>query len=202
MSTAAVSAGTPKGRYREIFRKYAASRDSLIPILQAVQESEGYVSGESIAATSDYLDLPESKIFGVATFYNQFRLSAPGRCQVQICRGTACHVKASLNLLEVLQQELGIEPGETTRDGLFSLETVACLGACSIAPVMTVNGEFYGRLDKKTVVRALGEIRNREAGGTAAEVAPGAAADAATASARPAADVAPGPAAGKGGEHA
>jgi NADH-quinone oxidoreductase subunit E len=167
MSTATVARGEPRGRYGRILRKHAASRDSLIPILQAVQESEGYVCGESIAAISDYLDLPESKIFGVATFYNQFRLSAPGRYQVQICRGTACHVKGSLNLLEVLQQELGIQAGETTRDGLFSLETVACLGACSIAPVMRVNGEFHGRLDKKAVVRALDEIRGREAEGGA-----------------------------------
>jgi NADH-quinone oxidoreductase subunit E len=105
------------------------------------------------------MGLPEAKIFGVATFYNQFRLSAPGKYQVQICRGTACHVKGSFNLLEALQRELGIEAGATTRDGLFSLEVVACLGACSIAPVMTVNGEFYGRLDKKIVEKTIRELR-------------------------------------------
>jgi NADH-quinone oxidoreductase subunit E len=128
-------------------------------MLQAVQEQEGYISRESICEISDYMGLPEAKIFGVATFYNQFRLSAPGKYQVQICRGTACHVKGSFNLLEALQRELGIEAGATTRDGLFSLEVVACLGACSIAPVMTVNGEFYGRLDKKRVEKTIRELR-------------------------------------------
>jgi len=144
----------------ETIRRYPPSREYLIPMLQAVQEREGYISKESIYEISDYMGLPESKIFGVATFYNQFRLSAPGKYQVQICRGTACHVKGSFNLLETLQRELGIEAGATTRDGLFSLETVACLGACSIAPVMTVNGEFYGRLEKKVVEKTIRGLRS------------------------------------------
>ena len=166
--SAAGGVGTmdPRGPYDTILRKYPPSRDSLIPILQAVQEFEGYVSRQSILAISDYLDLPESKIFGVATFYNQFRLNPPGRCQIQICRGTACHVKGSFNLLEVLQQELGIQAGQTTRDGRFSLETVACLGACSIAPVMTANGEFYGRLDKKAVLGTLEALKAQEEPGS------------------------------------
>ena len=144
----------------ETIRRYPPSREYLIPMLQAVQEREGYISKESIYEISDYMGLPESKIFGVATFYNQFRLNAPGKYQVQICRGTACHVKGSFNLLETLQRELGIEAGATTRDGLFSLETVACLGACSIAPVMTVNGEFYGRLEKKVVEKTIRGLRS------------------------------------------
>jgi NADH-quinone oxidoreductase subunit E len=144
----------------ESFRRYPASREYLIPMLQAVQEQEGYISKQSICEISDYMGLPESKIFGVATFYNQFRLNAPGKHQVAICRGTACHVKGSFNLLETLQRELGIEAGATTRDRLFSLETVACVGACSIAPVMTVDGEFYGRLDKKAVEKILRELRH------------------------------------------
>jgi NADH-quinone oxidoreductase subunit E len=144
----------------ETIRSYPPSRDYLIPMLQAVQEKEGYISRESIGEISEYMGLPESKIFGVATFYNQFRLNAPGKYQVAICRGTACHVKGSFNLLETLQRELGIEAGATSRDGLFSLETVACIGACSIAPVMTVNGEFYGRLDKKTVEKIIRGLRS------------------------------------------
>ncbi len=143
-------------------KRYPPSRDYLIPMLQAVQEEEGYISRESIGEISDYMGLPESKIFGVATFYNQFRLNPPGKYQVAICRGTACHVKGSFNLLETLQRELGIEAGATTRDGLFSLETVACIGACSIAPVMTVNGEFYGRLDKKAVEKTIRALKARE----------------------------------------
>jgi NADH-quinone oxidoreductase E subunit len=133
----------------EVIQQFPRSREHLISILQEVQAEYGYLSRESINTISGYLNLPSSKIFGVATFYNQFKLNAPGRIQVAICRGTACHVKGSLNLLDACQQALGIEVGQTTKDGLFSLETVACLGCCSIAPAMMVNGKFYGRVDKK-----------------------------------------------------
>jgi len=135
----------------EVIAKYPKSREQLISILQEVQAEYGYLSRESINTISSYLNLPSSKIFGVATFYNQFKLNAPGSIQVALCRGTACHVKGSLNLLDTCRQLLGIEVGETTKDGLFSLETVACLGCCSIAPAMMVNGRFFGRLDKKQV---------------------------------------------------
>ena len=135
----------------EVIAKYPKSREHLISILQEVQAEYGYLSRDSINRISDYLGLPSSKIFGVATFYNQFRLKAPGRIQISMCRGTACHVKGSLNLLDACTQALGIEVGETTKDGLFSIETVACLGCCSIAPAMMVNGRFFGRLDKKKV---------------------------------------------------
>jgi NADH-quinone oxidoreductase subunit E len=133
----------------EVIAKYPKSREHLISILQEVQAEYGFLSKESIERISSYLTLPSSKIFGVATFYNQFKLNAPGRIQIAICRGTACHVKGSLNLLDSCTQLLGIEAGKTTKDGLFSLETVACLGCCSIAPAMMVNGKFFGRLDKK-----------------------------------------------------
>jgi len=136
---------------QELMTRYPKSRENLISILQEVQEEYGYLSRESISRISEYLGLPTSKIFGVATFYNQFKLNAPGRIQIAMCRGTACHVKGSLNLLDACRQALGIEVGQTTKDGLFSLETVACLGCCSIAPAMMVNGKFFGRLDKKKV---------------------------------------------------
>jgi len=143
----------------EIIERYPSTRDSLIPLLQDIQEKNGFLSKENIYSIADHLDLPESKIFGVATFYNQFKLNPPGKYQIQVCRGTACHVKGSLNLLEFLKQELGIVPGETTVDGFFSLEVVACLGACSIAPVMTINHRFYGRLDKKKVEDVMKTLR-------------------------------------------
>jgi len=133
----------------ELMKKYPRSREHLISILQEVQAELGYLSRESIVRISAYLNLPSSKVFGVATFYNQFRLNAPGRIQIAICRGTACHVKGSLNLLDTCRQLLEIEVGQTSRDGLFSLETVACLGCCSIAPALMVNGRFFGRLDRK-----------------------------------------------------
>ena len=151
--------------YGDILSRFPGTRDYLIPILQEIQEREGYLSEKSIYEVADYLDLPESKIFGVATFYNQFKLTKPGKYQIQICRGTACHVKGSFDLLETLQRELGIMPGDTTPDGLFSLETVACLGACSIAPVITVNGEFFGRLDNKKVVTLIDALRKQESSG-------------------------------------
>ena len=142
--------------------KHPRERGSLISILQDLQEKHGYLSREGIHEVADYLELPVSKVYGVATFYNQFTLVPPGKYRIQICRGTACHVKGSLNLLEQLELELGVGPGQTTKDRLFTLETVACLGACSIAPVMTVNGEFHGRLDKEKLRAVLKGIRAAE----------------------------------------
>lgn len=143
----------------EVMGKYPPQREHLISILQEVQGEYGYLSRESIDRISGYLGLPSSKIFGVATFYNQFRLNAPGRIQVAVCRGTACHVKGSLSLLDSVKTLLGIEEGQTTRDGLFSLETVACLGCCSIAPVIMANGKFFGRLDKKKLEALVEQFR-------------------------------------------
>ncbi len=139
----------------EIVKQYPRAREHLISLLQSVQAEYGYLSRESIDRISGYLGLPSSKIYGVATFYNQFKLNAPGRIQVSICRGTACHVKGSLNLLDSCRQLLGIEVGQTTRDGLFSLETVACLGCCSIAPALVANGRFFGRLDRKRLEKLI-----------------------------------------------
>ena len=146
-----------------ILRRYPrGERRWLIPILQDTQEHFGYLPEEAICRVSDYLRVPTSKIYGVATFYNQFRLIAPGKYVVRVCRGTACHVKGSALLLEKLVQELKIQPGQTTRDGLFSIETVACIGACSIAPVIAVNNEFHGRVGPKEVPRILGQYRKQE----------------------------------------
>ena len=118
------------GAIEEILKEYPnAGRDSLIPILQDVQDQCGYLSREAIARIGKHLRLPASKIYGVATFYNQFRFTPLGRYHVQLCRGTACHVKGSFALLDVLKQELGIAPGQTSKDGSFSLEVVACIGA-------------------------------------------------------------------------
>lgn len=109
-----------------------AGRDKLIPVLQEVQEAEGFLSRESVELIGNHLKLPTSKIFGVATFYNQFRFEPAGRFHIQICRGTACHVKGSAPILDSLVKELGVQPGRTTKDGLFSLEVVACIGACGL----------------------------------------------------------------------
>lgn len=118
-------------------------REHLIPILQAVQEHQGYLSQDAMIRIGQRLHLPASKVYGVATFYNQFRFQPKGRVHCAVCRGTACHVKGSLALLETVKRMLKIEPGQTTRDGSFSLEVVACMGACGLAPLVTVNDEFH-----------------------------------------------------------
>jgi NADH-quinone oxidoreductase E subunit len=142
----------------EILAKYkGAKRDLLIPILQEVQENQGYLSRDAVVKIGSHLNLPESKIYGVATFYNQFRFQPNGKYHIQVCRGTACHVKGSAKVLETVLRELKVETGGTTKDGLFSVEVVACIGACGLAPVMAVNGEFHAALtpDKaKQVLKA------------------------------------------------
>jgi NADH-quinone oxidoreductase subunit E len=138
-----------------------AGRESLIPILQEAQEHLGYLSREAVNLIGGHLGLPASKIYGVATFYNQFRFEPVGRFHVQVCRGTACHVKGSLKVLDALKKELGIDAGRTTRDGLFSLEIVACMGACALAPVININGEFHARIAPEQVGGILAAFRER-----------------------------------------
>jgi NADH-quinone oxidoreductase subunit E len=137
-------------------------REQLIPLLQEVQEAQGYVSREAVAELGAHLGLPASRIYGVATFYNQFRFQPLGRYHVQVCRGTACHVKGSQGVFQAIKRHLQIEAGQTSRDGLFSLEVVACLGACGLAPLICVNGEFHGGVDADRAVKILRRCR-REA---------------------------------------
>jgi len=145
-----------------ILAKYPdAGRESLIPLLQDVQESQGYISREAVVVIGRHLKLPTSKIYGVATFYNQFHFQPQGKFHIQVCRGTACHVKGSAAVLEALQQELKVEAGQTTRDGLFSLEVVACIGACGLAPVISINGEFYAGLTPQKTREIVGAYRER-----------------------------------------
>ncbi len=143
-------------------RYYQPRREHLIPILQEVQEVQGYLSREAVIRIGEFLKLPISKIYGVATFYNQFRFQPKGKYHVMVCRGTACHVKNSISILDALKHELKVQPGETTRDGLFSLEVVACIGACGLAPVISVNGEFHAKLTPEDISRILDSYRNKE----------------------------------------
>jgi NADH-quinone oxidoreductase subunit E len=146
-----------------ILQKYPrATRDILIPILQEVQGAYGFLSRDAVIRIGRHLSLPASKIYGVATFYNQFRFQAPGMYHIQVCRGTACHVKGSAKLLETLMRNLRIEPGRTTRDRLFSLETVACMGACALSPVMCINGEFHAKVSHRKALTLLEECRPKE----------------------------------------
>jgi len=135
-----------------IMEKYAtAERDSLIPILQDIQEEIGWLSEEALQEVGEHLQLPVSKIYGVATFYNQFRFQPKGKYHIQICRGTACHVLGSSSVQDEIEKQLRIKPDETSNDGLFSLEVVACIGACGLAPVICINGKFYAKVTSKSI---------------------------------------------------
>lgn len=148
----------------QVLTRYpGAGRDKLIPILQEVQEADGYISREAVALIGRHLGVPASKIYGVATFYNQFRFTPKGRYHIMVCRGTACHVKGSADILERLERALGITAGQTSRDGRFSIEVVACIGACGLAPVICVNGEYHGKLTGDAVERIVKSYQEREA---------------------------------------
>jgi len=129
-----------------IFEKYQRKPDQLIPILQNVQREFGYITPESVKHISRYLRISENQIFGVSSFYAQFRFTAPGRHSVRVCLGTACHVRGGATLLELLERELGISCGETTPDRRFDLERVACLGCCALSPVVQIDADIYSRM--------------------------------------------------------
>jgi len=149
--------------HKEIFNNYTPKdRSNLIVILQEIQEVYGYLPEDALGDVSDFVNIPLASIYGVATFYNQFRLKPLGKNVIRVCRGTACHVKNSANVLSALEFELGVTAGNTTRDKLFTLETVACIGACSIAPVISINDEYYGRVEVKEITKILKKYRNEE----------------------------------------
>lgn len=131
----------------EILSKYPKGhRDCLIPILQDIQEHYGYISETSIVEVSRYLDLPSSKIFSLATFYNQFRFEPRGQFHIRLCHGTSCHVNGTSDIIRELEKKLKIGPGQTTRDGMFSLEIIACMGACHLSPLIQVNDNYHTKI--------------------------------------------------------
>ena len=138
-----------------------ATWDQLIALLQEVQEHCGYLSRDAILSIGRHLDMPAGRIYGVATFYNQFRFQPQGRVHIQICRGTACHVKGSKKVLDAIEQALRIKEGETTVDGVFSFETLACIGACGLAPAIMVNGQLRAKVSPETVPALLKEYRDK-----------------------------------------
>jgi NADH-quinone oxidoreductase subunit E len=132
--------------YADVFSTFTGERGDLIPILQRVQEKFGYISEESTRMVSRFLKISESQIFGVASFYSQFRFVEPGRHSIRLCLGTACHVGGGRFLLEAIHRELGVLPGETTEDKRFDFQRVACLGCCALAPVVRVDGDVHSRV--------------------------------------------------------
>ena len=142
-----------------IVEKYKDTKGSLITILQGVQEIYNYVPMEAIEYIAEQTGIKPAKIYGVLTFYTQFRMNPVGKNLIMLCQGTACHVNGSEGIEEAIHEELGINDGETSEDGLFTLINVACLGCCSLSPVMMINGETYGKLTPQSTKKIIADIR-------------------------------------------
>jgi len=138
-----------------ILSQYSGEKSDLIPILQEAQEKFGYLPGEVMQEIAKFLRLPESNVFGVATFYAQFKFTPTGKRIVKVCRGTACHVRGGARILREVEKQLGIKPGETTDDLEYSLEAIACFGSCALAPVVVIDKTVYGRMTTKKVAEIL-----------------------------------------------
>ena len=144
----------------KLIDKYRGSAGGLVPLLQEAQDQVGYLPREVLEQIASGMKLSLAKVVGVATFYSQFHLEPRGENIVRICMGTACHVRGAASILAALEQELGIESGGTTEDLQFTLESVACIGACGLAPVMTVNEDTYGKLTPERVPEILAKYRD------------------------------------------
>lgn len=142
---------TSEKRLNEILSFYEGKKEELIPILQQVQQAFGYLPEPIMKKIAKFLKLPESTVFGVSTFYAQFKLVPSGRNIIRVCRGTACHVRGGARILREVEKHLGIKPGESSPDLEYCLETVACFGACALAPVMALNNKVHGRMTKAKV---------------------------------------------------
>ena len=146
---------------RQILARYRGERSELIPLLQEVEGEFGYLPKEAMLEIASFLQIPKSAIYGVATFYNQFRFTPPGRHPIKLCMGTACHVKGGKLILEALERELEIKVGDTTPDGEFSLDRVACIGCCAMAPVMVVKEDIYPKMTNLKVEEILIGVKGK-----------------------------------------
>lgn len=147
---------------RKLIETYKNKRGNLIPLLQGTQSIFGYIPKEAFYLISKETGTPISNIYGVATFYSQFRLNPVGKHIVKVCHGTACHVQGAPVLTQALEEVLNVKDGESTEDMLFTLESVACLGCCSLAPVMMIGDETYGNLDGKSATKVIKQIKRTE----------------------------------------
>lgn len=155
----------------ELLEKYRGQKGALIPLLQGTQAAYGYVPEPAMKRIAGALGEPLSQVFGVATFYAQFRLKPRGRNVVRVCHGTACHVSGASLVSQEIERNLGIGDGENTADMMFTIENVACLGACGMAPVMMINDRTYGKLTPDKAVNSLIEFRATQEGGNGAGAA-------------------------------
>jgi len=145
-----------KDRLESVFSSFEGGADELIPILQAVQAEFGYLPEEAMTEVARFARVPQSRVYAVATFYAQFRFSPVGRTHVMLCRGTACHVRGAPRILEEVERQLGIKEGETSEDLEYSLETVACIGACGLSPCLMTNQKVEAKLTPKKVKKLFG----------------------------------------------
>ena len=145
----------------KVFSEYKPIKDNLIQILNEVQDHYGYIPVHAQTAISEFLKMPMAEIYGVITFYSRFTLKPKGKYNIAVCLGTACFVKGSQKIMDRLKETLGIEAGETTPDGKFSIEETRCVGACGLAPVFTVNGEVYGKSTVQKLDQVLEELKNK-----------------------------------------
>ncbi len=146
-----------------LIETYRGRHGAAIPLLADIQRQFGYLPAEAVEEAARALDIPAAELFGVATFYSMFRLKPLGMHVIRLCRGTACHVQGSLRIAEELQRRLKVAEGDTTEDGLFTLQFVACLGCCSLAPVMMVGEDVHGRLTPDKAVKVLDAYREGKA---------------------------------------
>lgn len=157
---------TPGRRFEKvctILERHGRRPQRLIPILQAVQEEYRYLPQEVLTYVATSLSIPPARVYGVATFYSHFALEPKGKFCVRLCDGTACHVKQSIPILEALRKRLNLKPGQkTTPDMLFTVETVACLGACGLAPVVVINEEVHGAMTPQSAVKLVDDVVAKE----------------------------------------
>ena len=146
----------------QVIAEYGAGPGSLIPLLQKTQEAYGYLPRPALERLAAALRMPVTNAYGVATFYAQFRLQPVGKHIIRVCHGTACHVAGADKITEAFERELGVVEGETTEDRLFTLQSVACLGCCSLSPVVMIDSEAYGRLSGDKVARIVADYRQQE----------------------------------------
>lgn len=162
-------AAPPPADLTPILERYWGQPDALITVLEEIQHHHGYLPQRHLQYAARALDFPLARVYGVATFYNLFQFNPPGRYVVRVCKGTACHVNRSAEILAHLKAKLGINEDECTPDGLFTLQTVACVGACSLAPVVVVNDHTHGRMTPEASWEALAHLREETAEGETAE---------------------------------
>ena len=144
---------------KKILGNFKGTKNELIPILQKTQEKFGYLSRRRLAQIATFLNITESTVYSVVTFYSQFYLTRQGKHKIRVCQGTACHVKGGKRIMESIERELNIKQGETTPDYNFTIERVACFGSCALAPVLVVNEKVYGRMTTQKAKEIIKKLK-------------------------------------------